>query len=159
MKNPEPPDHRAERLELYKLLVEMADRVSQRRQAANSFYLSVNTLLVSGSAYLGTLHPNPYNIIIISIAGIAICALWARNIMSYKTLNEAKFGVITDIELKLAEQPFRDEWDRLDPNFDGKRHRPFHKVEGVVPWVFLTVYVVQILTQLPWLEAYHLFLG
>ncbi len=83
-------------------------------------------------------------------AGAAICALWIMNIVSYKTLNDAKFAVINSIEQKLVEQPFHDEWNRLDPDGDGKRHRPFHKVEGVVPWVFLTVYIVQALMLLPW---------
>lgn len=139
-----------ERLEIYKLLVEMADRVSQRRQAANSFYLSVNTLLVGGSAYLGTLKPAAWNVIVISVAGLAISALWIMNIVSYKTLNGAKFGVITDIEKDLPIQPFADEWARLDPEGDGKRHRPFHKVEGVVPWVFIAVYASQALAMVPW---------
>jgi hypothetical protein len=139
-----------ERLEIYKLLVEMADRVSQRRQAANSFYLSVNTLLVGGAAYLGTLQPSARNVIVISIAGIAICALWMMNIISYKTLNDAKFGVINDMELKLAEQPFHAEWTLLDPDQDGNRHRPFHKVEGIVPWIFIAVYSVQTLAAVPW---------
>jgi hypothetical protein len=138
------------RLEIYKLLVEMADRVSQRRQTANSFYLSVNTLLVGGSAYLGTLQPRGLNIVTISIAGVAICALWAMNIISYKTLNEAKFSVITDIESRLSEKPFTDEWAHLDMDGDGKRHRPFHKVEGVVPWIFMAVYTAQVASLLPW---------
>ncbi|RDD97660.1 hypothetical protein DTW92_07525 [Paracoccus pantotrophus] len=37
-------------LEIYKMLVEMADRVSQRRQSANSFYLTVNTAIIGGAA-------------------------------------------------------------------------------------------------------------
>lgn len=150
----------AERLEIYKLLVEMADRVSQRRQAANSFYLSVNTLLVGGSAYLGTLQPAVWNVIVISVAGLAISALWIMNIVSYKTLNSAKFDVIHEVEKGLAIQPYADEWARLDPDGDGKRHRPFHKVEGVVPWVFIVVYVAQALAIVPWVQIGHaLFCG
>ena len=34
-------------LELYKLAVEMADRVSARRAAANAFFLTVNTALLA----------------------------------------------------------------------------------------------------------------
>lgn len=120
-------DPSSERLEIYKLLVEMADRVSQRRQAANNFYLSVNTLLVGGSAYLKTLDPSLVTVLIITIAGLAICALWFQNIQSYKTLNGAKFDVITALEKHLVEQPFADEWDKLDPDNDGERHKPFHK--------------------------------
>ena len=147
---PETDRAKAERLEIYKLLVEMSDRVSQRRQSANSFYLSVNTLLVGGSAYLGTLQPRPLNVIVISVAGIAICAVWVINILSYKTLNQAKFKVINDLEQRLVEQPFHQEWGHLDPDLDGERHRPFHQVERVVPWVFMAVYLVQSLAVVPW---------
>ena len=146
---PEAETAKVERLEIYKLLVEMADRVSQRRQAANSFYLSVNTLLVGGSAYLGTIQPSLLNVLVISVAGIAICALWVMNIVSYKTLNEAKFGVINDVETRLIEQPFHEEWKRLDPDQDGIRHKPFHKVEGLIPWIFMAVYAVQAVATMP----------
>ena len=97
-------EDRKERLELYKLLVEMADRVSQRRQAANSFYLSVNTLLVGSSAYLSAVEPDAMGIPVMPVAGMAICALWIMNITSYKTLNEAKFFVINAIEEKFDSQ-------------------------------------------------------
>lgn len=139
-----------ERLEIYKLLVEMADRVSQRRQSANSFYLSVNTLLVGGSVYLATLNPSVWNRFVISAAGMAICALWVMNIASYKTLNSAKFNVITEVEKCLVIQPFSDEWVHLDPEEDGKRHRPFHQVERIVPGVFIAIYAFGILAAVPW---------
>ena len=138
------PD-RAERLEIYKLLVEMADRVSQRRQAANSFYLSVNTLLVGGSAFLGTIREKPWNTLMISTAGLAIAVLWLWNIASYKTLNAAKFAVIQDVEKELPLQPFTNEWDKLDPTKAGVRHKPFHTVERLVPWVFVVVYGIQMM--------------
>ena len=141
---------RRDRLEIYKLLVDMADRVSQRRQAANNFYLSVNTLLVGGTAYLKTLTPSTATLATLMIAGFAICALWYQNIQSYKTLNTAKFAVINDIETRLAEQPFHAEWARLDPEDDGQRHKPFHAIEGRVPWVFATVYFVQGFILVPW---------
>ncbi|MCO5156866.1 MAG: hypothetical protein M9945_08945 [Aquamicrobium sp.] len=140
----------SERLEIYKMLVEMADRVSQRRQEANGFYLSINTLLVGGSAYLGTIASTGRSVTLISVAGFAICFLWVWNIGSYKTLNAAKFAIITDVETRMVEQPFAAEWEKLDPDKDGKRHRPFHKVEVLVPWVFTSVYAIQILSEVPW---------
>ena len=39
-------------VEIYKMLVDKADNVSQRRQNCNNFYLSVNTALVGASAYI-----------------------------------------------------------------------------------------------------------
>ncbi|WP_425423416.1 RipA family octameric membrane protein [Sediminimonas qiaohouensis] len=113
-------------------------------------HLSVNTLLVGSSAYLGAIDPDGMGIPVMPIAGMAICALWIMNITSYKTLNEAKFSVINAIEENFVEQPFHDEWKKLDPDQDGKRHRPFHKVEGVVPWIFIAVYLIQASTLIPW---------
>jgi hypothetical protein len=140
---------RAERLELYKLAVEMADRVSQRRQTANSFYLSLNALFVGGSAYLSDTQTLIGNLLV-TAAGISISLLWWWNSLSYKTLNDAKFEVIQEIEKQLPLQPYTREWAKLDPDRDGIRHRPFHKVERVVPWIFIAVYVVQGVRKLPW---------
>ena len=38
--------------EQYKLYVEMADRISQRRMNANTFFISVNTLLCAVTSFL-----------------------------------------------------------------------------------------------------------
>jgi hypothetical protein len=141
---------RAERLELYKLMVEMADRVSQRRQAANSFYLSINTLLVGGSAYLGTTTASVRTTLLVSLAGTLVSIYWVKAIESYKTLNNAKFSIINTIEESLVIRPFTDEWAKLDPDGDGKRHKPFHVTEKFVPKVFMGMYAFQVLAIIPW---------
>jgi len=141
-------------LKIYALLVEMADRVSQRRQAANSFYLSVNTAVIGGSAYL-TSTTTSKGLWVLGVAGIAICFLWVRNIVSYKTLNAAKFIVIQDLEKKLPVQPYTDEWAHLDPNKTGTRHRAFHSTETLVPFVFMAVHGVQTAYNIPWQWLLH----
>jgi hypothetical protein len=130
-------------LEIFKLLVEMADRVSQRRQAANSFYLSVNTGIVGASAYLDTLRPEWANGCAISVAGLLVCVVWYWNIASYKTLNSAKWEVINDLEQSLPAQPFQSEWSRLAPGGGARKHTPFHKVERLVPVIFGVVHITQ----------------
>jgi hypothetical protein len=127
----------------------MADRVSQRRQTANSFYLSLNTLFVGGSAYLGDAQTFVGNLLV-TAAGISISLLWWWNGLSYKTLNDAKFAVIQEMEEGLPLKPYTREWAKLDPDQDGIRHRPFHKIERLVPWIFMGVYVVQGMRKLPW---------
>lgn len=148
--NKQTEGERAERLELYKLMVEMADRVSQRRQAANSFYLSINTLLVGGAAYLEAEESNFKNIILISLVGFLISLYWIASIESYKTLNTAKFNVINSMEQHFAVRPFTEEWAELDPDKDGKRHKPFHKTEKAVPKIFILLYAFQALRTVPW---------
>lgn len=137
-------------LEIYKMLVEMADRVSQRRQSANSFYLTVNTAIIGGAAYLSQADFGHLGTLAVSAAGIAICFLWVRAVVSYKSLNAAKFDVITALEDRLPVSPYKDEWAILDVDGDGTKHKPFHKTEMLVPIVFGLVHGAQFLAEVPW---------
>lgn len=147
---PERTSQERDVLEIYKMLVEMADRVSQRRQSANSFYLTVNTAIIGGAAYLSQSAFGHLGTWAVSIAGVAICALWIRSVASYKSLNAAKFEVITVLEERLPVSPFKDEWNILDVDGDGKRHKPFHETEVLVPVVFMCVHGAQLLAEIPW---------
>src|ERR1035441_10854278 len=100
-------------VDIYKVLIDMADKVSQRRQNANNFYLSVNTAITGAAAYLSATGNPSANIVIISLAGLVVCLLWKRNIDSYKDLNSGKFQVITEIEKALPIAAFTTEWDVL----------------------------------------------
>lgn len=128
---------------IYSILVEMADRVSLRRQAANSFYLSINTALIGGAAFLSAAHPDN-GTWVLGVAGVAICCLWVRNISSYKTLNNAKFKVIQSLEERLPIRPYTDEWKFLTAPGTNNKHKPFHSTEIFVPYVFIVVYIIQI---------------
>lgn len=141
---------RTERYEIYKLMVEMADRVSQRRQVANSFYLSINTFLITSSAYISTTAVSLQVILVVCFAGVAISVLWTKAIDSYKSLNESKFAVINAIEEKLVAKPYSEEWARIDPAIHGKKHRPFHQTERLVPRIFIAMFVLQAMFALPW---------
>lgn len=140
-------------LEIYKLLVEMADRVSARRQAANSFYLSVNAAIVGTAAYLTAFHSSRVGALLVALAGFCVSALWVRNIESYKELNEGKFHVITEMEKSLPVQPFGDEWAYLHGGGRKKRYRPFHSVEILVPWIFVALNAIQIMAAIDWLAV------
>src|SRR5688572_22148897 len=88
-------------LEQYKLYVEMADKISERRQTANSFFLTINTALVAllGIAWrpaerLG----GPLWYIIVGVSGLILCYFWYRLVRSYSDLNSGKFRVVHAIE-------------------------------------------------------------
>ena len=119
----------------------------ERRQTANSFYLTVNTAIIGGSAYLSK---SNYGSAAVSIAGIMICALWIRAVVSYKSLNSAKFEVITSLENSLPVSPYSDEWAILSAEDKGTRHRPFHATEIQVPRVFMCVHASQVFTAISW---------
>src|SRR5437867_12699050 len=73
--------------ELYKLAVEMADRISARRGIANSFFLTANTAVV---ALLASQHLRWY----LAAAGIALSVSWWALLKSYRDLSSAKFEVM-----------------------------------------------------------------
>lgn len=100
-------------LEIYKILVEMADRVSQRRHSTNSFYLTVNTAIFGGSTVISRFSPEYIEVVVISAAGIAICVLWYCILESYRNLNRVKFHIIKKLEKGLSVSPFSDEADIL----------------------------------------------
>jgi hypothetical protein len=90
-------------LDLYKLAVEMADRISGRRALANTFFLTVNTGL---AALLGGNNLRWY----VAAAGIVFALAWWWLLQSYRKLNWAKFEVINAIEPRLPLQLFSDEF-------------------------------------------------
>ena len=103
-------DHYAHHLlEQYKLYVEMADRISARRQTANDFFLTVNTALVALLGYLRTVQENSgvgQLYWLVAAAGIVLAYLWYRTVRSYQNLNSAKFEVIHEMEHALPLRPY-----------------------------------------------------
>lgn len=134
-------EYNAHLLEQYKLFVEMADRVSARRQSANSFFLSVNTAIIALVGYInsGTQTSSNFNWLI-ALAGIALCLMWFRLIKSYKDLNTAKFSVIHEMEAELPFAPYDVEWDKVQRGTNSKLYLPFTHIEIYIPWVFLTIH-------------------
>jgi hypothetical protein len=133
-------------LELYKLAVEMADRVSARRATANAFFLTVNTALI---AFLGLVtSPDARGglddvLWLVALAGIALSGTWWVLLKSYRDLNAAKFRVIIEMENHLDARLFDDEWKKLkERRHEGWRGRyaEFGTVERLVPLVFAALY-------------------
>lgn len=139
--------------ELYKLAVEMADRISARRGIANSFFLTANTGVV---ALLGTVDARWY----LPAAGIAFSLTWWALLKSYRDLNSTKFDIILAMEERLPVRVYGDESNRLyrepvrlrlgreDLRAWLAQYRELGRIEQVVPWVFAALYSVEILRQL-----------
>lgn len=130
-------------IEQYKLYVEMMDKVSERRYKANSFFLTIHTVLVtvlSGSISL-TQQPTDQHIWILvsAIAGIIVCFTWWQLIRAYRELTRGKFKIIHLLETRLPANLFDAEWDALNHG-DGTVYKPFTHVELYVPLVFAGLY-------------------
>ena len=133
----------------YKLAVEMADRVSARRMQANTFFLAINTGLLTVFANLvkdeiitgfsGTLP---------IIALLVLCFVWWRIVRSYRQLNSGKYAVILEMVNLLPAAPYAAEWVALGEGKDPKRYLPLTHVENWVPRLFGVLYLLLLLAVL-----------
>ena len=151
-------------LELYKTAVEMADRVSGRRGGANTFFLTVNTALAAIVGIVSSARKPPphgnlptfdaFGLVSTAIAGMVLAFVWWMLLRYYRRLSAAKWDVINEMEMLLPARPFTDEWKKLHPDepkspeavaklpwWRRTKHREATRVEQVVPFVFMAIYV------------------
>lgn len=126
-------------LEQYKLYVEFADRISQRRADANTFFLTINTLIVTGLGLLNN-SVGRYSIVI-AILGSVLSITWYFILKSYRMLNSGKFKVIHEIEEQLPMALYKHEWEILGGGKDKTKYWPISHIEKIVPLVFVLAYI------------------
>jgi hypothetical protein len=148
-------------LRMYHSYLQSAESISNRRQKANSFFLTVNSGLVGLIGYLDLINNSKSSeldiFIPIAIAGIALCFLWYRILRCYKDLNSAKFKIVHQIEKFLPIQPYDAEWEAVGRGKDPQVYLPFTKVEVFVPWVFMTLHIFVLIRSIPWVELLNIF--
>ncbi len=129
-------------LEQYKLYVEMVDRISSRRQSANTFFVSLNTVMVTFAGYAkSATSAESFFYFTTSLAGLVVCCIWYSVIQSYKNLNSAKFKIIHAIENEMPFKLFTAEWEAVGHGKDKSLYHPFTNLELRVPWVFGTIHI------------------
>ncbi|TRZ94941.1 hypothetical protein D4R78_05235 [bacterium] len=138
-------EYRSHLLAQYQLYVESAEKISDRRQNANNYFITINTVLVS---FLGALFQVKLfgNILwvksLIPVIGIIICVIFWYLLRSYKQLNTGKFKVIHEIEQRLPLALYDYEWHVLKEGKDKKTYYPFSHIEMIIPWVFGVIYLI-----------------
>lgn len=131
--------------EQYKLYVESIEKISDRRQQANNYFLTINTALISliGLSFQFKIFENVNWIkVLLAIVGIIICIIFWFLIHSYKQLNTGKFKVIHEIEKILPLALYKYEWEILGKGEDKSKYYPFSHIELLIPWVFGVIYAV-----------------
>ncbi|MFI9029536.1 hypothetical protein [Streptomyces sp. NPDC053560] len=133
-------------LEQYKLCVEMADRVSARRNLTNTFFLSLNSAVVAIVAMVPTsrlARMSDWVLLSGLLILLAQCAAWWVMVRSYRQLNAAKYAVIGAFEEKLPAYAYsRAEWGALGEGRDWRKYVPLTHVEQWVPAIFSVSYLV-----------------
>jgi len=128
----------------YRLYVEMADNVSQRRHQTNAFFLTVNLALVTALSTLatgdGSAPIGNGGIVIVAIAGIGFSYFWRQLVRSYRQLNTGKFEVVHELEARLPARLYDAEWTALGRGEDPEKYTPLTHIEEDVPLVFAVLY-------------------
>ena len=132
-------------LEQYKLYVQMADKISDRRDKSNTFYttllvglfavISIAVTAWGASGLLSTLLMGS-----IGLIGFLLCVVWCFNIRSYKQLNTGKFKVIHVMEQELPFCCYDEEWEMLGRGEDRSKYWPFTHVERFIPIIMAIPY-------------------
>lgn len=131
-------------LEQYKLYVEMTDRISDRRQQANTYFLTINTVLVTLAAgfieFAKLTGAESWWLLGVAAAGWTLCYTWYRLIESYKQMNSGRFKVIHELERCLPASVYDAEWEALGRGKDPSLYTPFTETEMKVPVIFGLLY-------------------
>jgi len=132
-------------LEQYKIYVEMADRISSRRNLANMFFLTLNTTIlgVIGFAFDKIQLIEPKGLIIFPlIIVISLTIVWYGLLLSYRNLNSAKYKVIRHLSKELPSSPWSIEWIELGEGKSLKKYLPLTALEKFIPILFCTIYIM-----------------
>ena len=135
--------YQAALLEQYKIYVEMADRISARRAASNTFFITLNTGIFT---LVGAMWDDPaastWLLTFPVIVLVGQCLAWFWLLRSYRQLNSAKYAVIGAMEERLPASPYWSaEWKALGEGADKSRYWPLTHLEQWVPLLFASAYV------------------
>jgi hypothetical protein len=130
-------------LDQYKVYVEMADRISQRRALTNTFFLTLNTAIFTLVSAFSKDLPQAGPLLAIPLLVIlGQCFAWFYLVRSYRLLSTAKFKVIGAMEERLPASPYwRAEWSELGKGEDSSLYWPLTHIEKWIPTLFAVLYV------------------
>ena len=145
METEEKESHKDELLDQYKLFQKSSEDLVERRQKISSFYISVNSALVSLLGVVMSLVSSPaklYIMLFMCITGIILDISWLNVLDSYGKLNSAKMKVITLLEQQLPVALYDSEWRVMSDKLNNKKYVSFTSNEKKIPLIFTVVYIV-----------------
>lgn len=140
--NPTGNDYRATLLEQYKLYVEMADRISQRRSISNTFFLTLNSAFITVIVSLFPGESIGATWLLLPLAALIVqCLAWYFIVRSYRMLNSCKYNIVNELEERLPATPWKTEWRRLGHQTGPARYWRFTLLEQWIPAIFAAIYI------------------
>lgn len=130
--------------EQYKLYISSIEKISDRRESANRYFISLNSALIIAGSFLieHISNKNSLAILLLGILflGLFSCVIFYYLINSYKQLNTGKFTLLHRIESSLPIGLYSTEWEILGKGNDKKKYFPFSHIEKTIPFIFGLAY-------------------
>jgi hypothetical protein len=132
--------------ELYKLMVASSEALVTRRQAVNTFFLTINGILLTALGFFlkggGHIRVLSGGVAVLATLGLLVSTVWRTLIKSFGQLNSGKFRVINRMEALLSASIFSAEWKALGEGKDPKIYRSFTEREAWIPVALIMVYAL-----------------
>lgn len=147
------PAYRDHVVQIYKTYVEVADRISVRRETTNSFFLTLNTGLlgIMGFQLQGANTPTGRLAMLpLAFVGVVVGFLWYRMLLSYLQINSAKYRIIHEMEQSLPVRPYDAEWEAMGGGEDPSRYTPLTRIQERVPMILAALHGFIAVWALPW---------
>lgn len=131
--------------EQYKLFVESVSYTSELRLKLNSFFLTINTALITAIGLSSSVQRNIDSSVwhlLLPLAGILISVIWFGVTYSYKQRNIIKLRIIHCLEEQLPLALYKTEWDLMQENHSSRTKKFLFSIDLVIPFVFLICYVL-----------------
>lgn len=144
----EPKIAPAEAFEMFKFYYESIEKTAEKRQRANSFFLTLSTGILAAVGFLfqkdcaPELRPLH---LLLPFAGIIAGIFWYKLVHSYRQLNQGKFVILNMIEEYLPLAPFKAEWKELG---SGKNNRRYHQLTALEKWMPILFIIVNSLLSI-----------
>jgi len=132
--------YRSDFMTMFRDFVTSANQISDRRHQANTFFSSINTVLLMATGLIpeevaGVSMHESLNWQFV-VAGGLLCWIWRKMIIAYGDLNSAKWKVINEIEQHLPLAAYGAEWKY----FKAADGLELTNVESRVPLLFMGAY-------------------
>lgn len=138
--------------ELYKIMVSSSESLVSRRQAVNTFFLTMNGALLTAYGLIvqssGADKLSSLGVLVLAIAGSILCGAWRSLITSFGQLNRGKFQVINAIEQYLKTAIYAAEWEALGRGENPKIYRSFTSREIWVPNALFILHIIAAVTAI-----------
>ena len=132
-------------MDQWKLYVGMADRISSRRGLTNTFFLTLNTAVVTVIGVVGkeSSGVSRWLLVFPLLVVLGECVSWWWLVRSYRQLNTAKFKVVGALEERLPASPYWcAEWVALGEGRDWRKYLPLTHLEQWIPVLFGLIYLI-----------------